>query len=164
MITAIKEYLFNIKRRIFFLVSICIILIIISSFLDFDIPVFYRIVPLFLLLVGFLSIPVVSKYENIIRTLTILVILFTNTISEIVFVGRPIAYEYFGQDAGTIELYLFEDGQCKICYGGIFGVTKQFFGEYRIEGNNIRTDIADKLLDMKGRTIEINKRIYTIEQ
>ncbi len=110
-----------------------------------------------------MSIQVLNKFENIVRLLTIVAILFVNTISETIFVGNPIAYEYFGQDAGTIELYLFEDGRCKICYGGIFCVTNQFFGEYRIEGDFIRTDIADKLVGMKGRTIDIGKRTYTIE-
>ena len=95
--------------------------------------------------------------------LTIILIIYSRSVSERLFLGNQIAYTYLGQDAGFEELYLFNNGTCKLTYGGIFGVTENHYGTFEIKDTVILVNTKVSLLDLQGFSIKLNNNSYKIQ-
>jgi hypothetical protein len=105
-----------------------------------------------------------SISRKIILGFVIISIVFSRTISDRVFLGEQIGYTYMGQDAGFEELYLFNNGKCKITYGGIFGVTENHYGTFDIRDTIVFINSKARLLDLEGYTIKLDNKVLTIQK
>ena len=104
-----------------------------------------------------------SFIRKVLVILTIILITYSRNISERLFLGKQIAYTYLGQDAGFEELYLFNNGKCKLTYGGIFGVNENHYGTFEIRDTVILVDTKARLLDLQGFSIKFDNSNFTIQ-
>jgi hypothetical protein len=106
--------------------------------------------------------------KNIIRKVilgaVILLIIFSNSISDRLFLGQQIAYTYLGQDAGFEELYLFRNGKCKLTYGNILGVTERHYGTFEVKDTIVLVETKARLLDLELYKINLGDKALTIKK
>jgi hypothetical protein len=102
--------------------------------------------------------------RKVILTAAILIIIFSRSISDRLFLGQQIAYTYLGQDAGFEELYLFSNGKCKLTYGNIFGVIQNHYGTYGIKDTTVFVETKAQLLDLELYTINLGNKTLTIQR
>jgi len=106
--------------------------------------------------------------KNIIRKIILgaatLIIIFSSSISDRLFLGQQIGYTYLGQDAGFEELYLFRNGKCKLTYGNIFGVTERHYGTFEVKDTMIFVETKARLLDLELYTINLGNKALTIKR
>lgn len=134
---------------------------------DFLIPAWTK----YLIAIPFICcLTVFTKWtrKNIIRKIilvaVVLLIVFSSSISDRLFLGQQIAYTYLGQDAGFEELYLFSNGKCKFTYGNIFGVTQNHYGTYKIKDTAVFVETNSRLLDLELFTINLGNKTLTIQR
>lgn len=105
-----------------------------------------------------------SIIRKVILVAAILIIVFSRSISDRLFLGEQIAYTYLGQDAGFEELYLFNNGKCKLTYGNILGVTQNHYGTYTIKDATVFVKTKARLLDLELYTINLGNKALTIQR
>jgi len=105
-----------------------------------------------------------SIIRKVILGAAILIIIFSSSISDRLFLGQQIAYTYLGQDAGFEELYLFRNGKCKMTYGNIFGVTERHYGTFEVKDTIVLVETKARLLDLELYTINLGDKALTIKK
>lgn len=70
---------------------------------------------------------------------------------------------YLGEDAGTSELHIYDNGTYKLATGGILGVTNKHFGNYHFSLCTIVIETKDDMGCFTGYKIEINSKEYSVE-
>ena len=125
----------------------------------------------FIIAIPFILILTISTRwtkRNLLRVafiaLTIIVIIYSRDVSDRAFLGKQLAYKYLGEDAGFIELYLFDSGKCKITYGGIFGVRETHYGTYKKTDKSIVVDTEADIADLTRLTISLQDKELKIEE
>lgn len=96
--------------------------------------------------------------------LTIIVIIYSRDISDRAFLGKQLAYKYLGEDAGFIELYLFDSGKCKITNGGIFAVRETHYGSFRKTIKSVVVSTEADIADLTRLTINLQDKELNIEK
>lgn len=92
----------------------------------------------------------------------IIVIIYSRDISDRAFLGKQIAYKYLGEDAGFLELYLFNSGKCKITYGGILGVRENHYGTFKMTDSSVLVDTDADISDLTSLTINLKNKAFKI--
>lgn len=104
--------------------------------------------------------------ENILRKATIvlsgIVIIYSRDISERAFLGKQIASKNLSEDAGFVELYLFDSGKAKITYGGIFGVSEYHYGTFKTMSDSVLVDTKANLSNLTNLPITLYNKKFKI--
>lgn len=94
----------------------------------------------------------------------VVALIFSRNISDRCFLGKEIAYEYSGQDAGFEELYLFRSGKCKITYGNILGVTENHYGTFVRNDTSVLVKTDANISDLEFLTIKVGNEVLVIKE
>jgi hypothetical protein len=90
-----------------------------------------------------------------------IVIIYSRDISERAFLGKQIANNYLGEDAGFVELYLFDSGKAKIIYGGIFG-SEYHYGTFKTMNDSVLVDTKANLSNLTNLSITLYNKKFKI--
>jgi len=88
---------------------------------------------------------------------------YSNNSSENNFLGRPIAQDYSPESPGYTQVKLYKDGIATVAYGGILGIHKEFFVDYKIENDTIILIRDEGPIDLLNETIYLDQKRYHVK-
>ena len=116
-----------------------------------------------------LSIFVIARSKEkkpfLIFALTCLIstyLLYNNNTSENLFLGKPLAHDITAETPGYTELTIYKNGIATIGYGGVFGISNEFFVSYGIKNDTITIFKDGEDFDLLNNSVFINQKRHHI--